>query len=77
MKHRIYTRFAWLTIAMTLVVSAYAADTGNPSKSIEYQINVQRACEVAIWAMPAVSVYDIELSIQRNLGGTFGDACWT
>ena len=23
--------------------------------------------------MPAVSVYDIELSIQRNLGGKFGD----
>ena len=32
-------------------------------------MKVQRACEAAIWAMPAVSVQDIELSIQRDLGG--------
>ena len=43
------------------------------SRSIEYEMMVQRACEAAIWAMPAVSVYDIELSTQRDLGGEFGD----
>jgi len=37
---------------------------------------VQRACEAAIWAMPAVSLYDIELSIQRDLGGKFGDIAY-
>lgn len=37
---------------------------------------VQRASEAAIWAMPAVSVYDIELSIQRDLGGKFGDVVY-
>lgn len=45
-------------------------------RSLEYQMTVQRACEAAIWAMPAVSVYDIELSIQRDLGGKFGDVAY-
>ena len=36
-------------------------------------MKVQRACEAAIWGMPAVSVYDIELSTQRDLGAKFGD----
>ena len=40
---------------------------------INYNMVVQRACEAAIWAMPAVSVYDIELSTQRDLGAIFGD----
>lgn len=39
-------------------------------------MTVQRAFEAAIWAMPAVSVYDIELSIQRDLGGKFGDVAY-
>ena len=42
-------------------------------ESIDYQIMVQRATQAAIWAMPAVSVYDIELSTQRDLGAKFGD----
>jgi len=29
---------------------------------------VRRACEAAVWAMPAVSVYDIELALQRDQG---------
>lgn len=33
---------------------------------------VRRACEVAIWAMPAVGVYDIELAMQRDAGQEFG-----
>ncbi|WP_282153362.1 DUF1254 domain-containing protein [Ruegeria atlantica] len=33
---------------------------------------VRRACEAAIWAIPAVSVYDIELSLQRDAGADFG-----
>ena len=43
-----------------------------PSSS-EYEIAVQRATQVVIWAMPAVSVYDIEFSSQRDLGANFGD----
>ena len=44
--------------------------------ALRHQMLVQRACEAAIWAMPAVSVYDIELSIQRDLGGKFGDVAY-
>ena len=44
--------------------------------SLKHEITVQRACEAAIWAMSAVSVYDIELSIQRDLGGKFGDIAY-
>ncbi|MFD3191932.1 DUF1214 domain-containing protein [Sedimentitalea sp. HM32M-2] len=33
---------------------------------------VRRSCEAAIWAMPAVGVYDIELAIQRDAGADKG-----
>lgn len=48
-------------------------DKSTQNNSIEYEIKVQRACQSAIWAMPAVSAYDIELSTQRDLGAKFGD----
>jgi len=44
--------------------------------TINHEMQVQRAAEAAIWAMPAVSVYDIELGIQRDLGGKFGDVVY-
>ena len=46
------------------------------SRFIGYEMKVQRACEAAMWAVPAVSIYDIELSIQRDLGGKFGDVVY-
>ena len=45
-------------------------------RPVEYEMIVQRASEAAIWAIPAVSVYDIELSIQRDLGGKPGDVAY-
>lgn len=33
---------------------------------------VRRACEAAIWGMPAVAVYDIELAMQRDAGAAPG-----
>ena len=45
-------------------------------ESVENDTKVQRAAEAALWAMPAVSVYDIELSIQRDLGGKLGDVVY-
>ena len=50
-----------------------AADNG---QSIEYVLKVQRACEAAIWGMPAVGIYGIENSIPRDLGGQFGDVVY-
>jgi len=46
------------------------------AQEVHYQMKVQRAAEAVVWAMPAVSVYDIELSIQRDLGGKFGDVAY-
>ncbi|XYK81300.1 MAG: DUF1214 domain-containing protein [Labrenzia sp.] len=39
---------------------------------IERDTIVRRACEAAIWGMPAVSVYDIELAMQRDGGAEAG-----
>ena len=39
---------------------------------IERQTVVRRACDAAIWAMPAVGVYDIELALQRDAGAKLG-----
>ena len=60
-------------IALTLVV--LAAPVHGESR-LDYEMKVQRACEAAIWAMPAVSLYDIEVSIQRDLGGKPGDVAY-
>lgn len=60
---------------LCLAAPLQAKDTAQ-EESIRYQIMVQRAAEAAIWAMPAVSVYDIELSIRRDLGGKFGDVAY-
>jgi hypothetical protein len=47
--------------------SAYAQMSG-----IAKGLAVHRACEAAIWAMPAVGVYDIELALQRDRGAAPG-----
>ena len=61
-----------VTLCFALVTQSFAQEP-KQANSIEYQMMVQRATQVAIWAMPAVSVYDIELSTQRDLGAKFGD----
>jgi hypothetical protein len=66
----------FIVIVIALLVSVETAQAGDPSASIENQIKVQRACEAAIWGMPAVGIYDIELSIQRDLGGKLGDVVY-
>lgn len=64
-----------LTAIFFVVLTAAAgwAFAVEDNKSIAYEMKMQRATEAAIWAMPAVSIYDIELSVQRDLGGNFGD----
>lgn len=66
------TRIGLALAALVMTMSSNLSSATNAA-SIEYQFQVQRAAEAAIWAMPAVSVYDIENSIQRDLGGQFGD----
>ena len=61
-----------LCVALLASAGVRAAQQG----SAEHEAKVQRAAEAALWAMPAVSVYDIELSIQRDLGGKLGDVVY-
>ena len=63
-----------LCFALSAGAGVAAADRG--SRPVDYEMKVQRAAEAAIWAMPAVSIYDIELSIQRDLGGKLGDVVY-
>ena len=60
---------ALLSGLMMVFGSASRADMNQ----IERTIAVQRACQAAIWAIPAVGIYDIELSTARDLGGRVND----
>ena len=39
---------------------------------VEREMLVRRSCELAIWGLPAVAAYDIELAIQRDAGAKPG-----
>ena len=59
-----------LVLSMLVVFPAAAQMTEG-----QRDLVVRRACEAAIWGMPAVGVYDIELALQRDAGakpGTVG-----
>lgn len=70
----IFVRLQSLATAVTLLSLLAPGKAGEDD--LHHNMLVQRACEAALWAMPAVSVYDIELSIQRDLGGKFGDVAY-
>ncbi|SHK49820.1 Uncharacterized conserved protein [Shimia gijangensis] len=59
-----------------ILVSASVIGLSNPVaaefSSAQHDLISRRACEAAIWAMPAVAAYDIELSLQRDAGATPG-----
>ena len=54
-------------------VLAMPATAHAEMSDIARKIAVQRTCQAAIWAMPAVSTWDIANSIIRDLGGKVGD----
>ena len=59
----------------SLVVGALlgvSAASSAELSDVERESIVRRACEAAIWAMPAIAVYDIEFSLQRDAGAKFG-----
>ncbi len=55
--------------------SALSAEDLKPN-SIEYQIAVQRATQVAIWGMPAAGMIDFEKATKRDLGGDVNDVIY-
>ncbi len=72
-------RLVFRTIVLLAIIAAGArdlpaqADRWAQGRSTEHEMAVQRACEAAIWGMPAVSIWDIALSTRRDLGGDIGD----
>lgn len=60
-----------LLLALVPVVASVGAAQAEMS-DLHRETVVRRACEAAIWGMPAVSVYDIELAIQRDAGAAPG-----
>jgi len=63
-----------LMVASVAMSGCAVTDIGE--RPISYEMKVQRAAEAVIWGLPAVSIYDIELSIQRDLGGRLGDVVY-
>lgn len=62
--------FSTGTLALLAIV--FTAHHGGPAHAemseIEREIAIQRACQAAIWGMPAVGIYGIELGSSRDLG---------
>ena len=71
MKKMTVTLVAAVMTAVLCAVSS--AQAGDSRENIEYQMKVRRAAEAAIWALPAVAIYDLELAIKRDLDGEVGD----
>jgi hypothetical protein len=67
-----------LVVVLSLVVglSTNSLRADDEQRSIDHEMTVQRACQAAIWAMPAVGIWDIAYSIQRDLGGEIGDVVY-
>jgi len=64
------------TVGMAVVLFAMPTLPAIGMTEGEHRMAVQRACEVAIWALPAVSTYDIANAIERDLGGALGDVVY-
>ncbi|MGK7910435.1 MAG: DUF1214 domain-containing protein [Synechococcus sp.] len=43
---------------------------------IEREMLVRRSCELAIWGLPAVAIYDLELALQRDAGAEPGTVAY-
>jgi hypothetical protein len=67
------TRVSFRSISLAVGFAlASSGPTAAEMSDTERNLIVQRACEAAIWAMPAVSVYDLELAVQRDQGAAPG-----
>ena len=64
----LFTVWTAALLAITPIVQA--------DKTLEHQMMVQRASEVAIWAMPAVGMIDFEKATKRDLGGDVNDVVY-
>jgi len=73
---RTAARFAISTTLAASVLILASADARSELTDVGRRMIVQRACEAAIWGMPAVGLYGIEASVPRDLGGKPGDVVY-
>jgi hypothetical protein len=73
MKYTLTRTFLAASLAGALALTTIVAEAADKPRSIDYEIKVGRAAEVAIWAIPAVGIADILAGTRRDLGGDVGD----
>jgi hypothetical protein len=68
------TVFGSICVAAFLAINP-AQNAHAEMSEVERDMLVRRSCELAIWGLPAVAIYDLELALQRDSGaepGTIG-----
>jgi len=78
MNRRYFTFYVLFTLLLISCqhkaqVENQVSATENLDNNIEYQIMVQRATQVAIWAMPAVGIIDFEKAVKRDVNANTND----
>ena len=68
------TQFVVLFIASLLGLAG--TSRAQADEELLHQMLVQRSCEAAIWAMPAVGMIDFEKATKRDLGGDVNDVIY-
>jgi hypothetical protein len=61
-------RSAHIPCLTTLLVALAASPASAQMSDVQRDRVANRACEAAIWGLPAVALYDIELALQRDAG---------
>ncbi len=70
--HRKKSNIGIALCSSAMMLSAIPSIAKAEMSDVQRNLIERRACEVAIWGMPAVGVYDIELAIQRDAGADRG-----
>ena len=65
-------RFTHILSVAAISVSLASNPTSAQMSEVERDALVRRSCELAIWGLPAVAIYDLELSLQRDAGAEPG-----
>jgi len=61
-------RFARIPCFTALLIALASSLASAQMSDVQRDRVVSRACEAAIWGLPAVAIYDIELALQRDAG---------
>ena len=71
-KQKMWTAWPSLSLFTVLVAAIGLQPAAAEMSKAERDMIVRRSCELAIWGLPAVAIYDLELAIQRDAGAKPG-----